>query len=124
MQNIESSEKSAKDIVTEWQQGIERRDYQSVRGLLSDNILYVSPFNSSDTAEPYLKYLEHLNLPKLDIKKEFADSNDVCILHEYKVGTPPVTSLVCTWLHVDDDRKISSIRIVLDPRPYLQQNKK
>ena len=82
MQNIESSEKSAKDIVTEWQQGIERRDYQSVRGLLSDNILYVSPFNSFDTAEPYLKYLEHLNLPKLDIKKEFADSNDVCILHE------------------------------------------
>ena len=46
MQNIESSEKSAKDIVTEWQQGIERRDYQSVRGLLSDNISYVSPLNS------------------------------------------------------------------------------
>ena len=124
MQKNESSAKSATDVVTEWQQGVERRDYQSVRGLLSDNISYVSPLNSFDGAEPYLKYLEHVNLPKLNIKKEFADSNDVCILHEYKVGTPPVTSLVCTWLHVDDDRKISSIRIVLDPRPYLQQNKK
>ncbi|MGH9979730.1 MAG: nuclear transport factor 2 family protein [Nitrososphaeraceae archaeon] len=118
MQKHESSAKSAKDIVTEWQQGVERRDYQSVRGLLSDDISYVTPFNSFDRAEPYLKYLEHVNLPKFDIKKEFADSNNVCILHEYKFGTPPVTSLVCTWFHVDDDGKISSIRVILDPRPY------
>ena len=121
MQNIESSEKSAKDIVVEYLQAAERRDFQSARGYLSDNLSYVTPFNSFDRAEPYLKYLEHLNLPKLDIKKEFADSNDVCILHEYKVGTPPVTSLVCSWFHVDDDGKISSIRNVFDPRPYVQQ---
>jgi hypothetical protein len=95
MQKNESSAKSATDIVMAWQQGVERRDYQSVRGLLSNNISYVSPLNSFDGAEPYLKYLEHVNLPKFDIKKEFADSNDVCILHEYKVGTLPVTSLVC-----------------------------
>lgn len=42
----ESSAKSATDIVMEWQQGVERRDYQSIRGLLSDNISYVSPLNS------------------------------------------------------------------------------
>jgi hypothetical protein len=121
MQKNESSAKSATDVVMEWQQGVERRDYQSVRGLLSDNISYVSPLNSFDGAEPYLKYLEHVNLPKFDIKKEFADSNDVCILHEYKVGTPPVTSLVCVWFHVDDHGKINSIRVVFDPRPYVQQ---
>jgi hypothetical protein len=121
MQKNESSAKSATDVVMAWQQGVERRDYQSVRGLLSDNISYVSPLNSFDGAEPYLKYLEHVNLPKFDIKKEFANSNDVCILHEYKVGTPPVTSLVCVWFHVDHYGKISSIRVVFDPRPYVQQ---
>jgi len=118
MQKIESSVKSTKEIVMEYVQATEHRDFQSVRGLLSDNISYVTPFNSFDRAEPYLKYLEHVNLPKFDIKKEFADSNDVCILHEYKIGTPPVTSLVCTWFHVDDDGKISSIRVILDPRPF------
>ena len=86
MQKIESSVKSATDIVMAWQQGVERRDYQSVRGLLSDNISYVSPLNSFDGAEPYLKYNLHLyqtgQLVKFDIRKEFADSNDVCILHE------------------------------------------
>ena len=121
MQKIESSVKSAKEIVMEYVQATERRDFQSARGYLKDNILYVSPLNSFDRAEPYLKYNLHLyqtgQLVKFDIKKEFADSNDVCILHEYKVGTPPVTSLVCTWFHVDDDGKISSIRVILDPRP-------
>jgi hypothetical protein len=121
MQNIKSSGKSAKDIVVDYLQAAERRDFQSARGYLSDNLSYVTPFNSFDRAEPYLKYLEHLNLPKLDIKKEFSDSNDLCILHEYRVGTPPVTSLVCSWFHVDDDGKISSIRNVFDPRPYVQQ---
>ena len=122
MQKNESSAKSAKEIVMEYLQAlVERRDFQSARSYISDNILYVSPLNSFDRAEPYLKYLEHLNLPKLDIKKEFADSNDLCILHELNFGTPPVTSLVCSWFHVDDDGKISSIRLVFDPRPFVQQ---
>jgi hypothetical protein len=41
MQKNESSAKSATAIVMAWQQGVERREYQSVRGLLSDNISYV-----------------------------------------------------------------------------------
>ena len=58
MQKIESSVKSAKDVVMEWMQAVERRDYQSARGYLSDNISYVAPLNSFDRAEPYLKYLD------------------------------------------------------------------
>jgi hypothetical protein len=121
MQENEPSAKSAKDIVTEWMHAVERRDYQSLRGIVSDNISYVGPLNSFDRAEPYLKYLEQLNLPKFDIKKEFADSNDVCLLYELPIGTPPVASFVCAWVHVGDDGKISSLRIIFDPRPYLQQ---
>jgi hypothetical protein len=119
----ESFAKSATDIVMAWQQGVERRDYQSVGGLLSDNISYVSPLNSFDGAEPYLKYLEHVNLPKFDIKKEFADSNDVCLLYEMNYREPPLTTFVCGWFHVDDDGKISSLRFVLDPRQLFQQKK-
>ncbi len=123
MQKNESSVKSAKDIVMEYMQAAERRDFQSARGYVSDNVSYMSPLNSFDRAEPYLKYFEHLELPKLDIKKEFADSNDVCILHELNFGTPPVTSLVCSWFHVDDQGKISSIRVVFDPRPFLPKGR-
>src|SRR3712207_9275276 len=72
----ESSSKSAKEIVMEFLQAItgEHRDFKSARSYLKDNVSYVSPLNSFDRAEPYLKYNESLHLPKLDIKKEFADS--------------------------------------------------
>ena len=69
MQKIQSSVKSAKNIVMEYLQAAERRNFQTARGYLSDNISYVGPLNSFDRVEPYLKYLEHLNLPKFDYKK-------------------------------------------------------
>jgi limonene-1,2-epoxide hydrolase len=122
MQKNESSAKSAKEIVMEYLQAlVERRDFQSARSYISDNISYVSPLNSFDRAEPYLKYNEHLNLPKFDIKKVFVDGQDVCLLYELNVGTPPVTLLVCGWFHVNDDGKISSLRLAFDPRPFVQQ---
>jgi hypothetical protein len=93
MQKNESYAKSAKDIVMEFVEATERQDFQSARGYLRDNVSYVSPLNSFDRAEPYLKYNLHLYqtkvLTKFDIKKEFADSNDVCILHEWN------SQLVC-----------------------------
>ena len=85
---------------------------------MKENVSYVSPLNSFNRAEPYLKYNLHLyqtgQLAKFDVKKEFADSNDVCILHEWN------SQLVCVWYHVEDDGKISSIKVIFDPRPYLQ----
>jgi hypothetical protein len=76
MQKIESSAKSARDIVMDYIRATERQDFQSARGYLSDNVSYVSPVNSFDRAEPYLKYFEHLDMAPFDIKKEFADSNE------------------------------------------------
>jgi hypothetical protein len=43
VQNIETSSKSAKDIVMEYLQAAERQDFQSARGYVSDNISYMSP---------------------------------------------------------------------------------
>ena len=118
MQKIESSVKNARDIVLEFTEATERRDFQSARGYLKDNVSYVSPLNSFDRAEPYLKYNLHLyetgQLVKFDIKKEFADSNDVCILHELN------SQLVCVWYHVDDDGKIGSVKVISPPRVFLE----
>ena len=118
MQKIEFSVKSARDIVMEFTEATECRDFQPARGYLKDNVSYVSPLNSFDRAEPYLKYNLHLyetgQLVKFDIKKEFADSNDVCILHELN------SQLVCVWYHVDDDGKISSVKVIFDPRAFLE----
>lgn len=119
MQKNESA-KSAKEIVMEYFQAItERHDFKAARTYLKDDVSYVSPLNSFDRAEPYLKYNESLQLPKLDIKKIFADGDDVCILYEVTLTTPPATLFASAWVHVDDG-KISSIRLVFDPRPFVQ----
>jgi uncharacterized protein YozE (UPF0346 family) len=110
MQKNESSAKSsAKEIVMEYLQLItERQDFKSARSYLKDNVSYVSPLNSFDRAEPYLKYNESLHLPKLDIKKIFTDGDDVCILHETNLAKPPAKVFTSLWFHVDGG-KISSL---------------
>lgn len=126
MQKNESA-KSAKEIVMEFIQALERKDFKTVRSYISDNISVLAPgpvkVTSFNKAEPFVTYLEHADLPPLEIKKEFADSNDVCLLYEMIYREPPLTTFVCGWFHVDDDGKISSLRFVLDPRALFQQKK-
>lgn len=119
MSKDEGSTKSAKDIVIEYFQATDRQDWQSARGYLSDNFSYLSPVNSFDRPEPYLKYFERQyqirGLTKIDIKKVFTDGNDVCMLQEFN------SQIMCFWIIVGNDGKISSIRAILDPRPFMQQ---
>jgi limonene-1,2-epoxide hydrolase len=128
MQENESTAKSAKEIVMEFIQALERKDFRTVRSYISDNISVLAPgpvdVTSFNKAEPFVTYLEHANLPPLDIKKEFADTHDVCLLYEMTYHDPPLTTFVCGWFHVnDDDGKISSLRFVMDPRQLFQQKK-
>jgi limonene-1,2-epoxide hydrolase len=126
MQKNESA-KSAKEIVMEFIGALERKDFKTVRSYISDNISVLAPgpveLTSFNHAEPFTTYLEHADLPKLEIRKEFADTRDVCILYEMKYREPPVTTFVCGWFHVGDDGKISSLRFILDPRQLFQQKK-
>jgi limonene-1,2-epoxide hydrolase len=119
------SAKSAEEIVIEFKEALERKDFKTVRSYISDNISVVAPGPETlitfKQADPYVTYLEHSNLSKLDIKKECADSNDVCLLYDATYSEPPVTVFVCGWFHVNDDGKIDSIRLVADPRTLLEQ---
>ena len=124
VQKNQSAKSSAKETVMEFLQALQRKDFKTVRSYISDNISVLAPgpteLTSYNKAEPFMTYLEHANLPPFDIKKEFADSNDVCLLYEVTYREP-VTTFVCGWFHVNDDGKISSLRFVFDPRPLFQQ---
>jgi hypothetical protein len=126
MQKNESA-KSSKEIVMEMIKALERKDWKTVRSYISDNISVLAPgpveLTKFNQIEPFMNYLEHANLPPIDIKKEFADAGDVCLLYEMTYREPPVTTFVCGWFHVNDDGKVSSARFVTDPRPLFQQKK-
>ena len=101
-------------------EALNQKDFKSARNYVSDNVTYISPVNTLNGAEAYFKYVEHLNLPKLEIKKAFSEGGpDVCILWEINYNTPPAPMFVSACYQVHD-RKISSMRLVFDPRPFLQ----
>lgn len=53
---------------------------------------------------------------KYDVKKVFADGNDVCVF--YDVTLSGVKVFTCAWYQVEDS-KIRSLKVVFDPRPVL-----
>ena len=117
------SAKTAKEIVMGYFEAAARRDFKSARSYLKDDISYVSPLNSFNRAEPYLQYNFGLHMPKPDIKKIFTDGDDVCFFQELNdFPKPPVTVFAAVWCHVDGG-KISSIRVLFDPRPFVQSGR-
>ena len=60
MQKNESSAKSAKEIVMEFIQALEQKDFKTVRSCISDNISVVAPgpveLTSFNKAEPFVTY--------------------------------------------------------------------
>lgn len=116
--------KSAKQAVLSFVEALGNQDYESARSFVSDSMSFRGPLASYDSAETYFRDVERLRLPKFEIKKVFADGNDVCLLYDLNVGTTPAPVFVCGWYHVGDDGKISSLKVVFDPRPFLQQMQK
>lgn len=111
----------SKEIVLEFLEALNRKDFKSARNYVSSMVTYMGPLNSFNGAEPYFKYVEHLNLPKLDIKKVFTQgSYDVCVFWEVNNGTAPIS--ISAWYQVREG-KISSMKLIFDPRPFLQQQK-
>ncbi|AIF84061.1 SnoaL-like domain [Candidatus Nitrososphaera evergladensis SR1] len=121
MQKNIGSVNNAKQVVMSFVEALGNQDYKSARSYASDNMSFLGPLASHDSADAYFKDMERLRLPKFEIKKVVADGNDVCLFYDLNVGTPPVAVFVCGWYHVNDEGKISSLRVVFDPRHFLQQ---
>jgi ketosteroid isomerase-like protein len=72
IQQVNESGINAKEVVMEYIAAVNRKDFKSARSYVSDNVSYVGPTGMGrfDKAQPYLKYLESLDL-YLDVKKGF-----------------------------------------------------
>ena len=113
-----------KEIVMGFLEALNQKDFKSARNYVSDNVTYISPVNTLNGVEAYFKYVAHLNLPKLDIKKAFNEGrHDVCVLWDINYSTPTAPMFVSAYYEVHDG-KISSMRLVFDPRPFLQPKNK
>ena len=55
-------------------------------------------------------------------RKVFADGNDVCLWYDITMG-PGLDILSSGWYKTEDG-KISSFKVIFDPRRVLEQSKK
>jgi catechol 2,3-dioxygenase-like lactoylglutathione lyase family enzyme len=108
---------SAKEVVLSFLDALNENDFRTARKYVQDNFSFTGVLGSRDGADAYFKDMERMQL-KYDIKKAFADRDEVCVLYDIDMSGKKVFS--SGWYRVKDN-KIQSLRVVFDPRPVLKK---
>ena len=108
-----------KEVVMGYQKALGASDWTAARGFLRDDLKFKGPIAEYDKPEPYIEDLKNLHhiVTDVQMKKVFADGNDVCLLYDMVTNTPAGTAFICEWYRVEG-AKIASIRVVFDARPF------
>ncbi len=112
---METKKNNAKEVVLSYIKALDGQDYEAAEKYLNDNIRINGP-----AGEAFRKPKEFIEMlrqyrGKYDLKKVFADGDDVCLL--YNLATPAATFFMSSWYQVKEG-KISFIQTVFDPRPF------
>lgn len=126
MQNDETA-KSPAEIVSSFIDSLNSRDLKSARSFVSDNYSVKAPQTSYDTADAYFKDVEKAQQTynsRYEIKRVFADANDVCVITDIVADRPTSNSVfsACGWYRVEG-QKIRSLRLMYESRPPAWQKK-
>ncbi|UFH56819.1 nuclear transport factor 2 family protein [Spirosoma sp. KNUC1025] len=107
----------AKEVVLACVQAINDEDFKKGRSYVADDMSFVGVLGSRDSGDAYFQDMEHMKL-KYAIKKAFADGNDVCLLYDLTMSGKTIFG--CGWYQVEDG-KIKSLKVLFDPRPFLEK---
>lgn len=94
---------------------LNNEDMAAARALLNADFKFVGVLGSRDGADVYIDDMGRMKM-KYTIHKVFEDGDDVCVLCDYIMGDKTVFG--CSWYQLKDG-KLSSLRVVFDPRPFL-----
>lgn len=109
-----------KQVVMSCVNAINREDFGAARQFVADDLSFVGVLGTRQGGDVYFKDMERMRL-KYDVKKVFADGDDVCLFYNLAIAGANV--LVSAWYHVADG-KIRSLQVVFDPRPILEAQSK
>lgn len=115
-----SAGRSSKEIVLAFIDALNRSDFDAARKFVADDMKFVGVLGSRDGGDAYFSDMKHMNL-KYDVKKSFADGDDVCLF--YDVMMAGVTVLCAGWYQLSGG-KIRLFRVIFDPRAVLEAAEK
>lgn len=107
----------AKDIVLSFIKALNDERFDDARTFANDHMTFTGVLGSRNGADEYFKDMKQMKL-KYRIKKTFSEDDDVCLLYDLAMGDTSIFG--CGWYHLEDG-KISSLKVVFDPRPLLKQ---
>lgn len=104
-----------KEVVKSYIDALDRQKYEEAMSFLHEGVRISGP--AGETFGKPLDFIEMLRKYKgrYDIKKLFADGNDVCVL--YDLATTGPTVYMSSWYQVEKG-KIVWINTVFDPRAF------
>ncbi len=105
----------AKKVVLSYIRALDNLDYDAAGTYLNEEVQIKGPAGESfKTTKEFIDMLRQYR-GKYDLKKAFADGEDVCLL--YDLVTPGATVFVCSWYQVRGGR-ITSIQTIFDPSAF------
>ena len=106
---------SPRDVVMAYIKALDSKHYEEGLRHLHENVRIRGP--AGETFGKPLDFIEMLKKYQgsYDVKKVFADGDDVCVLYDLKTSGPTV--FMASWYQVRDG-KIASIHTVFDPRAF------
>ncbi|HTD93290.1 MAG TPA: nuclear transport factor 2 family protein [Chitinophagaceae bacterium] len=111
------SESKAKEVVLEFIKALNEEDFTRARRYASNSISFQGVMGSRDGADAYFSDMEKMKL-KYDVQKTLVDGNDVAVFYNITMSGKQIFS--SGWYQVEDG-KISSFKVVFDPRPLLEE---
>jgi limonene-1,2-epoxide hydrolase len=108
---------SPKETVLLFINSMNAEDFDAARKYVSDDMKFMGVMGSRDNANDYFNDMSKMKF-KYDIKKVFADANDVCLWYDIDMGGK--TIFTSGWYHVEDG-KVKWFKVLFDPRPLLEQ---
>jgi len=104
---------NAREIVMSYINALDRQNYDTALRYLHDRVRIRGPAGEAfGVPKDFIDMLRRYR-GKYDVKKVFADADDVCVL--YELVMPMATVYMSSW-YVVKDGKIISIQTVFDPR--------
>ncbi|MFE6050854.1 nuclear transport factor 2 family protein [Kitasatospora sp. NPDC056446] len=115
MTTTKNARELAESYFTAWEAG----EFETIRGLLADDVEFVGALGTASGVEEALAGLRGLGqvLEKIDVKVRVAEGDDVVTWFELNTSIAPPAP-TANWMHTENG-KIARIRVTFDPRGLL-----
>jgi len=95
---------------------INEEDFREARRYVSEGMMFDGVLGSRFGADSYFHDMERMLL-KYEIQKVFSEGDEVCLLYNLQISGK---TIFCCGLYEVKHGRITSLKVVFDPRPLLE----